>query len=158
VVSEELKRFLRRHHGKSVPHNEFLGLEVVDLDERVALFRLPYQQKLVGNPENGVLHGGAITSLMDACCGAAVFLALPEPQTIATLDLRIDYLKPAVPPRDVMARATCFKLTRHVAFVRCIAFHDTEEESIATATGTFMVGSPSSRTTGALAKDQGESS
>jgi len=86
-----------------------------------------------------VLHGGVITSMMDACCGAAVFQALSEPLPIATLDLRIDYLKPATPREAVYAQAHCYKVTRNVAFVRGVAYHDSEDDPIASAAGTFML-------------------
>ncbi len=129
---------LNRRFMQYVPHNQALGIVVVDLRKAEAVFKLPYQAKLVGNPESGVLHGGAITSLMDACCGAAVFMALDEPMPIATLDLRIDYLKPTKPPEDVLARAQCYKVTKNVAFVRCFAYHD-EADPIASAAGTFML-------------------
>ncbi|MBP6847442.1 MAG: PaaI family thioesterase, partial [Kofleriaceae bacterium] len=102
-------------------------------------FRLPYAAKLIGNPETGVLHGGAITALLDACAGAAVFAALPQLQPIATLDLRIDYLRPAEPGRDVWAEATCHHTSKNVAFVRALAFHADGEAPIATAAGTFMI-------------------
>jgi acyl-coenzyme A thioesterase PaaI-like protein len=58
---------------------------------------------------------------------------------IATLDLRIDYLRPAEPPRDVRARAECYKAGKQVAFVRAIAFHDDDQAPIASAAGTFMI-------------------
>ena len=130
---------LNRRFMQFVPHNVALGLEVVGLAKDEATMLLRYQPKLIGNPDSGVLHGGAITSLMDACSGAAVFMALAEPTPIATLDLRIDYLKPAKPPLDVSARAHCYKVTRNIAFVRCLAYHDDESDPIASAAGTFMV-------------------
>lgn len=122
-----------------VPHNQALGLICDQLDRGEAVMTLPYHERLVGNPDTGVLHGGAITSLLDACCGAAVFMKLESPEPIATLDLRIDYLKPASPGADVRAHATCFKLTRNVAFVRAVAYHDDESDPIAAAAGTFML-------------------
>jgi uncharacterized protein (TIGR00369 family) len=125
-----------------VPHNRALGLRFVGYGDGEAMLRLPYDPKLVGNPETGVLHGGAITSLLDAACGAAVFVKLWDRTPIATLELRIDYLKPAAPFRDVIAKATCFKLTRNVAFVRAVAFHDSEGDPIASASGTFMLQTP----------------
>lgn len=127
-----------RAFADAVPHNKALGIEIVALDDRVATYRLPYDPKLVGDPVTGVLHGGAITALLDACCGSAVFNALPAPAPIATLDLRIDYLGPAEPGRDVIAHAECFKVTRNVAFVRATAYHD-EGAPIAAAAGTFML-------------------
>jgi uncharacterized protein (TIGR00369 family) len=136
-----------------VPHNRALGIEIVSMDEGEATMRLPYDEKLVGNPETRVLHGGAVSSLMDACCGAAVFMKLEEHAPIATLDLRIDYLRPAEAGADVIAHATCFKLTRNIAFVRCTAFHDDPDHAIASASGTFMLaahqGSPRNRPEGA---------
>jgi len=138
-------RALGEQFMRLVPHNNALGMEVVALEVGRAEFRLPYAERLVGNPETGVLHGGAISALMDATCGAAVFQALVRPMTIATLDLRIDYLKPAAPGRDVVARAHCYKVTRDIAFVRGVAFHDDEADPIATSAGTFMLGTRSGK-------------
>lgn len=137
-------RALGQRFMRAVPHNNALGLELLAVDEGRAEIRLPYAAGLVGNPETGVLHGGAISALMDATCGAAVFQALRKPMGIATLDLRIDYLRPAAPGRDVRARAHCYKVTRHVAFVRGVAFHDDENDPIATSAGTFMLGTRTS--------------
>src|SRR5215216_2135579 len=126
--AEERERRLRVFRGfaEAVPHMRALGVQVIEIGEGVTRYRLPYDPKLVGNPETGVIHGGAITALLDSCCGAAVFSRLAVLQPIATLDLRIDYLAPADPGRDVNARAECYKLTRNVAFVRAIAYHDDE--------------------------------
>lgn len=136
--AERRRRFLRAF-AEAIPHNKALGIEVGDLTDAEARYRLPWDERLVGDPDTGVLHGGAITALLDACCGSAVFNALPDPQPIATLDLRIDYLQPAAPRRDVHAHATCYKVTRNVAFVRAVAFHDDEADPIASAAGTFML-------------------
>lgn len=124
---------------QAVPHNRALGLRFVDYAEGEAVILLPFAEHLVGNPETGVLHGGAVSSLLDAVCGAAVFLAVASPMPIATLDLRIDYLKMAEPGRDVLGKAKCYKVTKHVAFVRGIAYHDDESDPIAAATGSFML-------------------
>lgn len=139
---------LNEHFHRVVPHNRALGLEPVELTDGSARMRLPYSPALVGNPETGVLHGGAITSLMDACCGGAVFMKLETPVPIATLDLRIDYLRPAEAGRDVLAHATCYRLTRNVAFVRGVAYHDSEDDPVAAAAGAFMLATPAGRRAG----------
>jgi uncharacterized protein (TIGR00369 family) len=87
-----------------------------------------------------VLHGGAITALIDACSGASVFAALTEWKPIATLDLRIDYLRAGEAGRAILCRASCYKITRNVAFTRALAYHDDEADPIASSMGTFMVG------------------
>ena len=129
----------RRSGIDLVPHNKALGIETVELERATALLKLPYDEKLVGNPDTGTLHGGAITALLDASCGTAVFAALTEWAPIATLDLRIDYLRAADAGKDVMCRARCYKLTRNVAFTRAVAYHGTEDDPIASAVGTFML-------------------
>ena len=98
-----------------------LGLEVVDYAPGRATLRCDYRPELVGDPLTGVVHGGVVTTILDSVCGLACFLGLDEPQAIATLDLRIDYLRPATPARDVLARAECYRATRHIAFVRAVA-------------------------------------
>jgi uncharacterized protein (TIGR00369 family) len=131
-------RFVRGF-STNIPHNRALGMEILEMSRGEAVFRLPYDEKLVGNPDSGVLHGGAITALLDGASGAAVFTALTELVPIATLDLRIDYLRPAEAGRPVMARATCYKMTRNVAFTRAVAYHDDPADPIAHSVGTFMV-------------------
>jgi uncharacterized protein (TIGR00369 family) len=123
-----------------VPHNRAIGMRFVECRQGRVTVALPYDAKLVGNPLTRVLHGGAITALMDATCGTAVFVKLKEPTPIATLDLRIDYLKPAAPDREVHATAECFKVTQNVAFVRCETYHPGETpDLVAVANGTFII-------------------
>jgi uncharacterized protein (TIGR00369 family) len=130
---------------KNIPHNKALGMDVLEMASGSARFSLKYAPQLVGNPDTGVIHGGVITAMLDACSGAAVFSALPEWVPIATLDLRIDYLRAAESGRDVLAHATCYRVARHVAFTRAVAYHDDEADPIASSVGTFML---STRTAG----------
>jgi uncharacterized protein (TIGR00369 family) len=129
----------RRRGIDLVPHNQALGIETVEIERATALLKLPYDVKLIGNPDTGTIHGGAITALLDAASGTSVFTALTEWAPIATLDLRIDYMRAAEPNRDVLCRARCYKVTRNVAFTRAVAYHDSEDDPIAAAAGTFML-------------------
>jgi uncharacterized protein (TIGR00369 family) len=137
--TDELAVKMTRAFARGVPHNLALGMRPLDVTPAGASFELPYDARLVGNPETGTLHGGAITALLDACSGAAVFAALASLVPIATLDLRIDYLKPAEPGKSVFGKATCYKMTRNVAFTRGFAYQDHPDNVIAHSVGTFML-------------------
>ncbi|MFZ1863099.1 MAG: PaaI family thioesterase [Polyangiales bacterium] len=136
---DEIRRRLEGRYVGAVPHNKALNLRVTDYRPEHLCLALPYREDLVGNPETGVLHGGCITSLIDATCGGAVILSLVAPRRVATLDLRIDYVRPALPHQEVICDAHCYKVTRHVAFVRASAHHGDKTSPIATASGTFVV-------------------
>jgi uncharacterized protein (TIGR00369 family) len=101
---------------------------------------LPYRPVFVGDTTTGVLHGGVVTAMLDESCGMAVQLALDGTRAIATLDLRIDYQKPATPGLDIKAHAVCYRVTRSIAFVRATAYQDSEDDPVATATACFMIG------------------
>ncbi len=101
---------------------------------------LPYRPVFVGDTETGVLHGGVVTAMLDESCGMAVQLALDGTRAIATLDLRIDYQKPATPGLDIKAHSVCYRVTRSIAFVRSTAYQESEDDPVATATACFMVG------------------
>jgi uncharacterized protein (TIGR00369 family) len=124
--------------ARFVPHSQALGIRFVSLAEGRVTLALPYDERFIGNPLTGVLHGGAITTLLDGACGMAVYVKLDQPIPIATLDLRIDYLRPATAGREVHGRAECVRVTRSVAFVRCEAFHP-DGDLVAVANGTFMI-------------------
>ncbi len=101
---------------------------------------LPYKPVFVGDDRTGVLHGGVVTAMLDESCGMAVQLALDGTRAIATLDLRIDYQKPATPGLAIKAHAVCTRVTRSIAFIRATAYQDSEDDPVATATSTFMIG------------------
>ena len=101
---------------------------------------LPYRPIFVGDAKTGVLHGGVVTAMLDETCGMAVQLALDGTRSTATLDLRIDYQKPATPGLDIKAHSFCYRVTRSIAFVRATAFQESEDDPVATATACFMIG------------------
>jgi uncharacterized protein (TIGR00369 family) len=122
------------------PHAQYLGLRVVETGPAFGVCRLPYRNDIIGDPGRRVVFGGAITTLIDHASGLAVACAVEELTAIATIDLRVDYLRAAEPDRDLYARADCYRLTRNVAFVRALAYEQTPDNAFASALGTFMVG------------------
>ena len=121
------------------PYFAAVGAEILEVGNSASRARLPYKPELVGDPDTGVVHGGVITALLDHMGGAAVMAALAAPVPIATLDLRIDYMKPAEPGADIFAEARCLKVTREIAFVRGSAYQAREDDPIAICTATFVL-------------------
>ena len=123
----------------AIPHAGALGMRVIEVTSGRVVMEMPYDERLIGDPESGVIHGGAVSALMDTCGGAAVLAHDSGPTGTATLDLRIDYMRAATPGQTVQAEAICHHMTRNVAFVRATATDDDSGRPVATATGTFTV-------------------
>lgn len=121
------------------PHMRELGFEVVSVNDGVGVGKLPYREALIGDPLSGVLHGGVVTSLLDTVGGIAVLSAVGMPMPIATLDLRIDYLRPSRPGETLVARVECFKKTNNVAFTRGLAHDGDESDPVASMSATYML-------------------
>lgn len=130
--------FIQARMAGGTPHAHALGLHFETARVGQATLALPYQAQFAGDTETGILHGGVITTLIDHTAGASVQLKKPMRQAIATLDLRIDYMKPAASGETVHCRAHCYKMTRNVAFVRAEAYQG-EDDLIANAVATFML-------------------
>lgn len=135
------------------PHTHALGFAFEAMeDDRAIVIRAPYRPELVGDPESGVLAGGLVTTLLDHAGGMAVWAAMDAFQPIATLDLRVDYMRAAEPGLDLFARARCFKLTRSVAFVRAWAYDRDVADPVAAAQAAYMLNSDGARQAGANLK------
>jgi uncharacterized protein (TIGR00369 family) len=128
-----------------VPHAGAIRLTVIELKAGEAVCKVPYAEHLIGNPDTGVVHGGVITSLLDNTCGIAVGSKTALIGQIATLDLRIDYMKPATPREDIFAFAECYKVTKNIAFVRGVAYHTDRADPIATCAAAFMLGTKNAK-------------
>ncbi|WP_226621987.1 PaaI family thioesterase [Alloyangia pacifica] len=122
-----------------LPQARALGLEIVSTGDGRAEIHMPFAAQLVGDPETGVIHGGAVSTLMDTCGGAAVMAHPLVAGHTATISLRIDYLRAATPGQGITARAECHHVTRSVAFVRAVALDEDAARPVAMATGTFTV-------------------
>lgn len=122
----------------SLGHNALLGLAYVAHGPDWFDLRLPYAERLVGDPATGILASGPILSLMDMATSMAIWTRIGTFRHQATLDLRIDYLRPATPGRDVTGHGICYRVTRRIAFVRGHAHDGDPDDPVAHVAGTFM--------------------
>lgn len=123
-----------------IPHSQVLGIQFVHGERGRATLMLPYKPELVGNRKTGVLHGGVITTLIDNASGLSIYSLLEQAEAIATLDLRIDYLRPATPGLPVYCMAECYRLGRQIAFTRATAYQEDNSQPVAYSVATFMRG------------------
>ncbi|SDG39634.1 uncharacterized domain 1-containing protein [Pseudomonas thivervalensis] len=132
-VFERATRFL-----SALRHCQVLGLKLHSASGDGLTLVLPFSPQIVGNPLTGIIHGGALTSLMDTACGMSTLCVLPQFEVCPTLDLRIDYMHAAEPHKDVYGFAQCYRVTPDVIFTRGFAYQDDPEQPIAHVVGTFM--------------------
>ncbi len=109
-------------------HFHQLGLEFIHMETGACEMRLPYSPDIVGNPDTGVVHGGAITALLDTCCGMACASVLDDIGLTPTMDLRIDYMGAAEPGQDIYARADVYRSSQSVLFARGRAYTKGQED------------------------------
>ncbi len=133
---------IARQFIEAIPHARALGMAFESLGDGKAVISMPYDPRFVGDPTTGVIHGGAVSALMDTASGAAVMCHPTAPASTATLDLRIDYFRAATPGQKITARADCYHVTRSVAFVRVTATDEDEARPVAAATGAFTLDRP----------------
>lgn len=126
------------HWGMGLPHCRTLGLQLASAGLGRAELVLPFKAELVGNPHNRVLHAGVATSLADMSGAMAVFTLLHARESLATLDLRIDYLRPGAPDIDLFCQAECYRLTSQIAFTRSTLYQSDPQTPVAHAVATYM--------------------
>jgi uncharacterized protein (TIGR00369 family) len=119
-------------------HGGALGIQYRTHGTDWAELALPYDEKLIGDRATGVIASGPILSLMDMATSVSIWLKLGTFRPQATLDLRVDYLRPARPGMTVVGRGECYRITRSIAFVRGTAHDGDPADPLANVAGTFM--------------------
>ena len=121
-----------------VGHGGALGIHYVAHGPDWVELGLAYREPLVGVAETGVLASGPIISLMDMAASMAIWVKLGRFRPQATLDLRVDYLRPATPGRTIVGRGECYRATKRIGFVRGVAHDGDPADAVALVAGTFM--------------------
>ncbi len=124
------------------PFAHFLNIQLIEVTRTTSTLSVDYREDLIGDSHKAIIHGGVITSLLDHASGVAAFAAMGAEMSVATLDLRIDYMRSANPGSKLIGKACCYKTSTHIAFVRSEAHDDQSEkgkEPVAIAQSAFMV-------------------
>ncbi|MHB8584730.1 MAG: PaaI family thioesterase [Thermoplasmatota archaeon] len=97
------------------PFHAWLGVRLESVSEERATLRVPYRPELIGNPLIPAIHGGILAALIDLAGGVVLFaqLGIPTP----TIDMRIDYLRPALAELDLVAEARAVSVGATIAYV-----------------------------------------
>jgi len=130
---------LFNHH---VPLHLYLGISITHLEDGFARIQLPYRDEFIGDPRRPALHGGLISTLADTCGGAAVWSKLQPDERVSTVDLRVDFLRPAR-PESLVCEATCIRLGNMVGVTEMRVFSESYVERIvATGKAVYNVNRP----------------
>ena len=125
-------------YASQIGHGGALGIDYHSHGAEWVELALPYDEKLIGVSATGVIASGPIISLMDMATSVAVWVKLNRFRHQATLDMRVDYLRPATPGKTIVGRGECYAVTRSVGFVRGLAHDGDPEDPIAHVAATFM--------------------
>ncbi len=131
---------LKQVMEEMIPFNRYLGVTATEVRKGFARLEVPFRAELVGDPLRPALHGGVLSALADTCGGAAVWVSIDDERArISTIDLRIDYLRPARLV-SVIAEASLVRLGNRVGVADVRMFHpDAENETIATGKGVYSI-------------------
>ncbi len=124
--------------GQGIPFNRWLGIEIVEFGGGEARLRIPFRDELIGDPFRPAIHGGVIATLVDMAGGAAVFTKVALGDRLSTIDLRVDYLRPAG-KAALEAHARVIRIGNRVAVARVHVEGNDPREEVAQGVCVFSV-------------------
>lgn len=133
LAAEELARL--RETFARVPYVGLLGFEFVRAERGAATFALDVREELTRM--GGILHGGAVVSLLDTAAAFAVHTVIEPDARTVTVDLTVHFLRPASDGR-IEAHARVLRRGRRVCILSVEA-RDAQAEIIATSTMTYFI-------------------
>jgi acyl-coenzyme A thioesterase PaaI-like protein len=119
-------------------HGGFLNTDYVDHGSDWVELSIDWREELVGDQKSGVIASAAVISLLDNATSMSVWCKLGAFSPQATMDLRLDYLRPSPAGARVHGRGICYHISRNIGFVRGIAHNGDIDDPLAYASGTFI--------------------
>lgn len=124
---------------EKIPFNRLLGMVVHELRPGHCELRVAARPELVGDPFRPALHGGVVSALADTAGGLAVFSQVGPEDRVSTLDMRVDYLRPARVDQTLRALATVMRMGNRVGVVDILLVQDDETAPVARSTAVYNV-------------------
>ena len=123
-----------------IPVNRFLGMKCEEVREGFVRIVIPFREELVGDPMRPALHGGVLSTLADTAGGMAVWTGIGDTRgRVSTIDLRVDYLRPAR-LTTLACEATVVRQGNRVGVSDMRVFHpDEPATAVATGKGVYNV-------------------
>ena len=126
---------------KDCPFHQWLGVELISLDETGIAIRTPWRAEFVSDPDRGYAHGGVLASLIDLAADYAVAARIGR--GAPTVDMRVDYHRAAM-PGPLIARAAVVKLGGTLTTAEARVF-DERNELVASGRALFFTRAPSEK-------------
>ncbi|MDR6300385.1 hotdog fold thioesterase [Mesonia maritima] len=124
------KEFIIKMAENLIPLHRFLGLKVIELEEGFARVKVPFKKEVVGDIRNDRWHGGIIATVMDSVGGiVGSTYSTSTKDKMATIDMRIDYLK-AAKDAALIVEGELVRLGNRIMVVRMRAFSEGEEDTL----------------------------
>jgi uncharacterized protein (TIGR00369 family) len=135
IDQDELRRIV-----ETPPLHAWLGLRLTEARAGEVVIELPYRPELLATPEpeNGYVHGGILATLLDLAGDFA--LATLVGRGIPTIDLRVDYLRPALPGRTLVATGTVVRSGRRLGVADARVRDAEDGRELAVARGAWATG------------------
>jgi uncharacterized protein (TIGR00369 family) len=138
-LPESRKAALRAAFEDQIPFHKEIGFGVESLDRGSCTARVPARPAHVGDTVRPALHGGLVSAAIDAAAGLAAFTAVAPSDTLSTLDLRVDFLRPGRTDTDLLLSARLLRAGTRVAVAEVWAHHGDPEQAVARGTVTFSL-------------------
>ncbi|WP_027359150.1 thioesterase family protein [Desulforegula conservatrix] len=150
INDEEFVSAINELFNEQIPFNKILGLKVETISYEHAKVSIRMRDELMGHYKRGMLHGGAISTVIDVAGGLASFMGVQQKMQggtvegrlerfgrVSTIDMRVDFLRPGIGDWFV-ATGYVLRTGKKIAVTR-IELHNDKNQLIAAGTGTYMV-------------------
>jgi len=137
-ATKERLEAIRHFMTYEVPFNRLLGIEITQLEQGEASMSIPYREDLLGDSTRPALHGGVISSLIDVVGGTALLTAVEKGDRLSTLDLRVDYLRPAG-KSELTAKASVLRVGKRAGVVQIRVTSGDDKVHVAEGTGVYQI-------------------
>lgn len=114
---------------EQIPFHRLLGVKVRFLGEGVCTLYVPFREELVGDSMRSTLHGGVLSTLIVTCGGFAVWSMCNFNDKISTIDMRVDYLRPAF-DSDLVAESRVRFVGNRVGNAHTVVYPDGAPDNI----------------------------